>query len=113
MTSHPATASSRESASPLPPRIRIRSSRRRQEREPSLFSAFTEHAGLLYGNGAALSVQPHPEFDTGFAHLCCDLRVGHAPEAVVAQAKASLAEPVDNARLGSAIARFLTRGTKV
>jgi GMP synthase-like glutamine amidotransferase len=76
-----------------------------------LFSAFTEHAGLLYGNGAALSVQPHPEFDTGFADYCCDLRAGHAPEAVVAQAKASLAEPVDNARLGSAIARFLTRGT--
>jgi len=78
-----------------------------------LFSTFTEHAGLLYGNGAALSVQPHPEFDTGFADYCCDLRAGHAPEAVVAQAKASLAEPVDNARLGSAIARFLTRGTKV
>jgi len=58
-------------------------------------------------------VQPHPEFDTGFADYCCDLRAGHAPEAVVAQAKASLAEPVDNARLGSAIARFLTRGTKV
>jgi GMP synthase-like glutamine amidotransferase len=74
-----------------------------------LFSSFTEHAGLLYRNGAALSVQPHPEFETGFAHVCCELREGHAPDTLVAQAKASLAEPVDNARLGGAITRFLTR----
>ena len=75
-----------------------------------LSSSFTEHAGLLYGNGSALSVQPHPEFETGFAHLCCELRQGRAPDAVVAQAKASLAEPVDNIRLGGAITRFLMRG---
>jgi GMP synthase-like glutamine amidotransferase len=74
-----------------------------------LSSAFTEHAGLLYGNGSALSVQPHPEFDIGFAHICCDIRKGEAPDAVVAQAKASLAEPVDNAALGGAVTRFLTR----
>lgn len=97
-------------------RIAIAASHQDQVIEPPpgartiLSSAFTDHAGLLYGNGAALSVQPHPEFDTGFAHLCCDLRAGHAPDSVVAQAKASLAEPVDNARLGGAITRFLTRG---
>jgi len=34
----------------------------------------------------------------------------HAPDELVEEAKASLAEPVDNARLGSAITRFLTRG---
>jgi GMP synthase-like glutamine amidotransferase len=75
-----------------------------------LSSAFAEHAGLLYGNGSALSVQPHPEFDTSFAQLCCDIRKGQAPDELVAEAKASLAEPVDNARLGGAITRFLTRG---
>jgi GMP synthase-like glutamine amidotransferase len=73
-----------------------------------LSSAFAEHAGLLYGNGSALSVQPHPEFDTGFAHFCCDIRQGKAPDDLIARAKASLAEPVDNARLGGAITRFLT-----
>jgi len=99
-------------------RIAIAASHQDQVIEPPLgartilTSAFTEHAGLLYGNGSALSVQPHPEFDTGFAHLCCDIRKGHAPDAVIAQAKASLAEPVDNARLGGAITRFLTRGAK-
>ena len=77
-----------------------------------LSSGFAEHAGLLYGNGSALSVQPHPEFDTGFAQLCCDIRQGNAPDELIAQARASLAEPVDNARLGGAITHFLTRGQK-
>jgi len=99
-------------------RIAIAASHQDQVIEPPpgartiLFSAFTEHAGLLYGNGSALSVQPHPEFDAGFAHVCCELREGHAPDALVAEAKASLAEPVDNARLGGAITRFLTRGPR-
>jgi GMP synthase-like glutamine amidotransferase len=78
-----------------------------------LSSPFTEYAGLLYGNGAAFSVQPHPEFDTGFAYLCCELREGHATDALVAAAKASLSEPVDNARLGLAMARFLTRRSQL
>jgi GMP synthase-like glutamine amidotransferase len=74
-----------------------------------LFSQFTPHAGLLYANGTTLSVQPHPEFDAGFAHVCCDLREGQAPDSLVTTAKASLAEPLDNAKLGGAITRFLAR----
>jgi len=72
-------------------------------------SAFTPHAGLLYANGAALSVQPHPEFELGYALALCDLHRAHAPEAVIATARASLAEPLDHAHLGGAITRFLTR----
>ena len=73
-------------------------------------SAFTPHAGLLYANGAAMSVQPHPEFTVPFAHVCCEKAAEHnAPEALVATAKASLEQPLDNASLGSAIARFLAR----
>lgn len=95
-------------------RIAIAASHQDQVIEPPpgartiMFSAFTEHAGLLYANGSALSVQPHPEFETGYAHVCCERRIGRAPDTLVAQAKASLAEPVDNARLGGAITRFLT-----
>jgi GMP synthase-like glutamine amidotransferase len=70
-------------------------------------SAFTPHAGLLYANGAALSVQPHPEFTADYADALCDLRRGRTPDAVVATAKASLAEPLDHARLGGVITRFL------
>jgi GMP synthase-like glutamine amidotransferase len=74
-----------------------------------LSSDFTPHAGLLYANGTTLSVQPHPEFDVGFAQVCCDFRDGKAPDDVVATARASLAEPLDSASLGGAITRFLTR----
>ncbi|MBV9559345.1 MAG: type 1 glutamine amidotransferase [Bradyrhizobium sp.] len=94
-------------------RIAIAASQQDQVIEPPpdsrtiLSSDFTPHAGLLYGDGTALSVQPHPEFDVGFAHVCCDIRKGRAPDALIASAKASLAEPMDNARLGRAMARFL------
>jgi GMP synthase-like glutamine amidotransferase len=74
-----------------------------------MFSDFTPHAGLLYGNGAALSVQPHPEFSVDFAHLCCELREGKAPDDVVTAAKASLELPLESARLGEAITRFLVK----
>ncbi|MBR1156733.1 type 1 glutamine amidotransferase [Bradyrhizobium sp. JYMT SZCCT0428] len=73
-------------------------------------SAFTPHAGLLYANGVTLSVQPHPEFTTAFAHVCCE-KAGQnsAPEPLVTAAKASLEQPLDSADLGRAIARFLAR----
>ena len=72
-------------------------------------SDFTPHAGLLYPGGKAFSVQPHPEFSIGFAQLCCELREGKAPDEVVAAAKASLQLPLENARLGAAITRFLSK----
>ncbi|QIO31579.1 type 1 glutamine amidotransferase [Bradyrhizobium sp. 1(2017)] len=74
-----------------------------------LSSDFTPHAGLLYANGTTLTVQPHPEFDVEFAQVCCDLRDGKAPDDVVATARQSLAEPMDSAKLGGAITRFLAR----
>ncbi|MEH2507596.1 MULTISPECIES: type 1 glutamine amidotransferase [unclassified Bradyrhizobium] len=76
-----------------------------------LSSAFTEYAGLLYPGGTTLSVQPHPEFSVGYALACCEIAgsKGHAPDGLVAAAKASLAEPLEGARLGGAITRFLAR----
>lgn len=74
-----------------------------------LSSPFTPHAGLLYESGTTLSVQPHPEFDADYAHALCELRAGIAPDDVVATAKASLMEPLDSAKLGRAITRFLVR----
>lgn len=74
-----------------------------------LSSDFTPHAGLLYANGTTLTVQPHPEFDVGFAQVCCELREGKAPEDVIATARESLAQPMDNAKLGGAITRFLAK----
>jgi GMP synthase-like glutamine amidotransferase len=76
-----------------------------------LSSVFTPHAGLLYAGGTTFSVQAHPEFSVGFALACCEMvrSKGDAPESVVAPAEASLAEPLESARLGAAIARFLTQ----
>lgn len=75
-----------------------------------LSSDFTPHAGLLYGD-TMLSVQPHPEFSVGFARACCEMvrSKGDAPDDVVTTAENSLAGPLESARLGSAITRFLTR----
>jgi len=73
-------------------------------------SEFTPYAGLLYANGATLSVQPHPEFNAAFGHICCEKAAqSGAPEALVATAKTSLELPLDRADLGGAIARFLAR----
>ena len=76
-----------------------------------LSSDFTEHAGLLYPGGTTMSVQPHPEFSAGYALACCEMAhsKGGAPDGVVAAAKTSLAKPLESARLGGAIARFLTQ----
>jgi GMP synthase-like glutamine amidotransferase len=76
-----------------------------------LSSDFAPHAGLLYAGGTTLSVQAHPEFSIGFALACCEMvrSKGLAPDGVVTSAQASLAEPLESARLGGAITRFLTR----
>jgi GMP synthase-like glutamine amidotransferase len=76
-----------------------------------LSSDFTPYAGLLYAGGTTFSVQPHPEFSLGFALACCEMvrSKGDAPDSVVTPAQASLAEPLESARLGGAITRFLTR----
>jgi len=77
-------------------------------------STFTPHAGILYANGTAMSVQPHPEFTTAFADWCCE-KAGKngAPEPLVASAKASLQQPLNHSDLGRAIARFLAAPRKV
>lgn len=79
------------------------------EAKTILFSDFTPHAGLLYANGATVSVQPHPEFTAAYAYTRCEAREGNASDSIIAAAKTSLEQPLDSARLGRAIARFLTQ----
>jgi GMP synthase-like glutamine amidotransferase len=73
-----------------------------------LSSEFTPHAGLFYDNGAALSFQPHPEFDDDYARALAELRRGVVPEPVVETAVRSLADPSDSPIVAKAITRFLT-----
>jgi GMP synthase-like glutamine amidotransferase len=76
--------------------------------EVFLSSDFTPNAGLIYRNGRAISVQPHPEFDMAFSRALVELR-RHNPldDATCARALASLDHPTDNVELASHLARFL------
>ena len=74
-----------------------------------LGSEFTPNAGLLYRNGAALSFQPHPEFDDPYTLALAEMRRGRAPDAVVETAIASLATPSQSGVVAAAIAEFLAR----
>jgi GMP synthase-like glutamine amidotransferase len=73
-----------------------------------LSSDFAPYAGLVYDNGAALSVQPHPEFSDDYAMALAELRRGRAPDVVVEAALNSFSTPSDSVALSAAITRFLT-----
>lgn len=75
--------------------------------EVFLASDFTPNAGLVYRNGKALSLQPHPEFLDDYARALAELRRGKAPDEVVNKAVASLATPSDSHRVAVSLARFL------
>lgn len=79
------------------------------EARPLLSSDFAPYAGLVYANGAVLTVQPHPEFDDAYTDALIDLREGHAPPDVIAAARASMATASDGALLARALVRFLRR----
>jgi GMP synthase-like glutamine amidotransferase len=77
--------------------------------EVILGSEFTPNAGLLYGNGAALSFQPHPEFEDSYTLALAELRRGKAPDAVVETALASVATPSQSREVAGYIGAFLSR----
>lgn len=72
-----------------------------------LASDFTPNAGLVYANGAVLTVQPHPEFGDAYAHALIDLRADGASQPLIETARASMATPSDSPALTRAIVRFL------
>jgi GMP synthase-like glutamine amidotransferase len=72
-----------------------------------LASAFTPHAGLAYRNGAAVSLQAHPEFTDEYALALAEMRQGTAPDDVVAAARASFATPSDSREVANYLSSFL------
>ena len=77
------------------------------ESQTILASPFTPHAGLTYRNGAALSLQPHPEFTDDYALALAELRQDVAHDDVVAAARASFAAPSDSRQVAGYLTRFL------
>jgi len=71
-----------------------------------LASDFTPNAGLAYRNGAALSFQPHPEFDDPYTLALAEMRRGKTSDDVVDTALASLALQSDSSALATTIAAF-------
>ena len=72
-------------------------------------SGFTPYAGLAWGQDA-ISFQCHPEFDADYSAALYTIRKGRPLAAnAVDMAIGSLEQPLDNQRLGSWIARFLTQ----
>ena len=79
------------------------------EAEVFLASAFTPNAGLLYRNGAAISLQPHPEFLDDYTLALAELRRGKAPDEVVDTAVSSLTTASDSKETAGYQGAFLRR----
>jgi GMP synthase-like glutamine amidotransferase len=79
------------------------------EAEVFLASDFTPNAGLVYRNGAALSLQPHPEFEDDYTLALTELRRGKAPAPVIDTALASVARPSDSREVAGYLGAFLRR----
>lgn len=80
-----------------------------REAEVFLGSEFTPNAGLVYNNGKALSLQPHPEFLDDYTLALAELRRGKAPDAVVDTAVASVATPSHSNDVAGWLGAFLQR----
>ncbi len=79
------------------------------EAEVFLSSAFTPNAGLSYKNGAAMSLQPHPEFLDDYTIALAELRRGKAPDALIDTAIASVTRASDSREMASYLGAFIRR----
>ncbi len=67
---------------------------------------FCENAALIYGD-RIFTVQAHPEFDNAFTKRLGDTRgEGVVPQPVLAAARATQHDPIDNALIADQMARF-------
>ncbi|UJQ93128.1 type 1 glutamine amidotransferase [Mariluticola halotolerans] len=77
--------------------------------EVFLASDFTPNAGLIYRNGAAMSMQPHPEFNEDFSRGLVELRRNNPlSDDEVEAVDRSLDTPVDSPEVARGLTRFFT-----
>ena len=79
------------------------------EAEVFLGSDFTPNAGLLYRNGRAVSLQPHPEFHDDYTLALAELRRGRAPDHIIDAAVASVATPSHSREVAGWLGNFFSR----
>jgi GMP synthase-like glutamine amidotransferase len=70
-------------------------------------SEFTPNAGLAYRNGAAMSLQPHPEFEDDYTLALAEMRRGKAPDELIEAAIASIGRKSDSREMAGYLAAFL------
>ncbi len=70
---------------------------------------FCQYAALAYGDGKALSLQPHPEFDDGFVSDLVKTRGQTIPEKNREYASNSLGKPLSNEAIAATLRKFLAR----
>jgi GMP synthase-like glutamine amidotransferase len=75
--------------------------------EVFLSSEFTPNAGLFYRNGAAMSLQPHPEFEDDYTIALAELRRGKAPDPLIETAIASVTRASDSREMAGYLGAFL------
>jgi GMP synthase-like glutamine amidotransferase len=80
-----------------------------RDAEVFLSSDFTPNAGLLYRNGAAISVQAHPEFEDDYTIALARIKKGRTPDENIANALASMSRPSDSREVAGYIGAFLRR----
>jgi GMP synthase-like glutamine amidotransferase len=78
-----------------------------KDAEVFMASEFTPNAGLIYRNGRAISLQPHPEFADDYTVALAELRRGKAPDAIIDTAIASVARKSDSAEMARYLGAFL------
>jgi len=64
----------------------------------------------MYRNGAAVSLQPHPEFEDDYTLALAELRRGKAPDAVIETALTSVSRASDSREVAGYLGAFLRRG---
>ncbi len=76
-------------------------------------SDFTPNAGLIYANGAAMSMQPHPEFEPEYSAGIVELRRNNPfNDNEVQAALDSLSAPMDNDFVGKALGAFFLEAAR-
>lgn len=76
--------------------------------EVFLSSEFTPNAGLIYRNGATMSLQPHPEFEDDYTIALAEMRRGKAPDALIDTAIASVSRASDSREMAGYLGAFIT-----
>src|SRR3569623_2860865 len=77
------------------------------EAETFLASEFTPNAGLIYRNGRAMSLQPHPEFTDDYTIALAEMRRGKASDALIDTAIQSVSRKSASAEMAGYLGAFL------